>query len=97
MRSAISFHSPAVAAQAQAKRGYAGLDGGPFVGGSTFGGGRKDVGEWLKVVAGADSALGAGLQRCRAAALKRVEDDVAGPGVAGDEGVDQAGRESWPG
>jgi len=61
----------------QAKRGYAGLDGG-LCRRIDLGGG-QDVGEWVEVVAGADSALGAGLQRCRAAAAERVEDDVAGP------------------
>ena len=54
----------------------------------------QDVGEGVEVVAGADAALGAGLQRSRAAAAEGVQDHVAGAGVAGDEGVGQAGREA---
>ena len=40
---------------------------------------REQVGERVEIVADADPALGAGLQRGRAAAAERVEDHVAGP------------------
>ena len=47
----------------------------------------QQVGERVEVVADADPALGARLERRGAAAGERVEDDVAGPRVAGDERV----------
>ena len=55
---------------------------------------REQGGERIEVVADADPALGAGLQRRGAAAAERVKDDVAGPRVAGDEGVGEARREA---
>ena len=61
--------------------------------GSTFGG-RQQVGERVEVVADPDPALGAGLERRRAAAAERVEDDVAGSRVAGDERMGEGGREA---
>ena len=54
----------------------------------------QQVGERVEVVADADPALGAGLEGCRAAPGERVEDDVARPRVARDEGVGQGGREA---
>ena len=54
----------------------------------------QQVGERVEVVADADPALGAGLERRRAATGERVEDDVAGPRVAGDERVGEGGREA---
>ena len=57
-------------------------------------GGGQQVGERIQVVADADPALGAGLERRRPAAAERVEHDVAGPAVAGDEGVGQRRREA---
>ena len=52
------------------------------------------MGEWVEVVARADPALGAGLQRRRAAAAEWVEDHIAGAGVAGDERMHEAGGEA---
>ena len=54
----------------------------------------QQVGEGVEVVADADPALGARLERRRAAAGERIEDDVAGPRVARDERVGQGGREA---
>ena len=62
-------------------------------GGLELGGG-QDVRERVEVVADADAALGGGLHRGRAAAGERVEDDVAGPAVAGDERVGERRREA---
>ena len=53
----------------------------------------QQVGERVEVVADADPALGAGLERRRAATGERIEDDVARPRVAGDEGVGERRRE----
>ena len=52
------------------------------------------MGERVEVVADSDPALGTGLQRARPATAERVEDDVAGPRVAGDEGVGEGRREA---
>ena len=54
----------------------------------------QQVGERVEVVADADPALGRRLERRRAAARERVEDDVAAPRVAGDERVGEGGREA---
>ena len=54
----------------------------------------QQVGERVEVVADPDPALGAGLQRRRAATRERIEDDVARPRVAGDEGVGEGRREA---
>ena len=62
-------------------------------GGLELGGG-QDVGERVEVVADADPALGDRLERGRAAAAEGVEDDVARPRVARDEGVGERRREA---
>ena len=54
----------------------------------------QQVGERIEVVADADPALGAGLEGRRAAPRERVEDDVARPRVARDEGMGEGGREA---
>ncbi len=54
----------------------------------------QQVGERVEIVADADPALRTGLERGRPTAAERVEDDVPGPRVAGDEGVGQGGREA---
>ena len=54
----------------------------------------QQVGERVEVVADPDPALGARLQRRRAATRERIQDDVTGPRVAGDEGVGERGREA---
>ena len=54
----------------------------------------QQVGERVEVVADADPALGAGLERGRAAPGERIEDDVARPRVASDERMGQGGREA---
>ena len=56
--------------------------------------GGEQVGERVEVVADADPPLRAGLERRRAAAGERIEDDVARARVAGDERVREGGREA---
>ena len=57
-------------------------------------GGGEDVREGVEVVADADAPLGRRLDRRGAAAGERVEDDVAGPAVAGDERMGERRREA---
>ena len=54
----------------------------------------QQVGERVEVVADADPALGARLERGRAATGERVEDDVTGSRVAGDERVGECRRKA---
>ncbi len=54
----------------------------------------QQMGERIEVVADPDAALGAGLEGRRAAPGERVEDDVARPRVASDEGVGERRREA---
>ena len=54
----------------------------------------QEVGEGVEVVADADPTLRARLERRRAAAGERIEDDVTGSRVARDERVGQGGREA---
>ena len=56
--------------------------------------GGQDLGQRVEVVADADPALGERLERRGAAARERVEHDVAGPAVAGDERVGEGRREA---
>ena len=56
--------------------------------------GGQQVGKGVEVVADADPALGAGLERGRAASRERVEDDVTRPRVPGDERMGQGRREA---
>ena len=55
---------------------------------------RQQVGERVQVVADADPPLGACLEGGRPASGERIEDDVASPRVAGDEGVGEGRREA---
>ena len=55
---------------------------------------RQQVGERIQVVADADPALGACLEGRRPAAGERIQDDVTGPRIPGDEGVRQRGRKA---
>ena len=52
------------------------------------------MGERVEVVADADAAFCAGLEGHGPAAGERIEDDVAGPAVASDEGVGEGGRKA---
>ena len=54
----------------------------------------QQVGERVEVVADADPALRAGLERGRAAPGERVEDDVTRPRIAGDERMGEGRREA---
>ena len=54
----------------------------------------QQVGERVEVVADADPALRARLERGGAATRERIEDHVTGPRIAGDEGVGEGGREA---
>jgi hypothetical protein len=71
-------------------------DPGPRLGGGgglELCGGQK-VGERVEVVADPDATLRRGLHGGGAAPRERVEDDVAGPAVAGDERVSEGRREA---
>jgi hypothetical protein len=57
-------------------------------------GGGQHLGEGVEVVADADPSLGERLQGRGAASGERVQDDVAGPAVAGDERVRERRREA---
>ncbi len=57
-------------------------------------GGGEQMGEWVQVVADPDPPFGTGLERARPAAAERVEDDVTGARVAGDEGVGEGRRKA---
>ena len=57
-------------------------------------GGGQDLGQGVQVVADADPALGERLERGGAASRERVEHDVAGPAVAGDERVGEGRRKA---
>ena len=52
------------------------------------------MGQRIEVVPDTDAALGGRLDGRRAAAGERIEHDVAGPAVAGDERVHERGREA---
>ena len=54
----------------------------------------QEVGKGVEVVADTDPTLGARLERDRATSGERIEHDVAGPAVAGDEGVGERRREA---
>jgi hypothetical protein len=54
----------------------------------------QQVGERVEVVADADAALRAGLERGGAAPREGIEHDVAGPRVASDERVGEGRREA---
>ena len=54
----------------------------------------QQVGERIEVVADTDPAFRARLEGRRPATGERVQDDVAGPRIPGDEGVRERGREA---
>ena len=56
--------------------------------------GGEQVGEGVQIVADADPALGAGLERCRTTTRERVEDHVSRARVACDERMGEGSRET---